>query len=36
MDSHLAELVRTGRVDFDTALEKCHHDEDFLRLCGRA
>jgi twitching motility protein PilT len=36
MDSHLAELVRTGRVDFETALEKCHHDEDFLRLCGRA
>jgi twitching motility protein PilT len=36
MDSHLAELVRTGRVEFETALEKCHHDEDFLRLCGRA
>jgi twitching motility protein PilT len=36
MDSHLAELVRSGRVAFETALEKCHHDEDFLRLCGRA
>jgi twitching motility protein PilT len=36
MDSHLAELVRMGRVDYDSALEKCHHAEDFKRLCGRA
>ena len=36
MDSHLAELVRTGRVTYDTALEKCHHVEDFIRLCGRS
>ncbi len=36
MDSHLADLVRTGKVGFDAALEKCHHVEDFKRLCGRA
>ena len=35
MDQHLAELVRTGRVSYDTALEKCHHVEDFNRLCGK-
>ncbi len=36
MDQHLAELVRRGRVTYDAALEKCHHVEDFKRLCGRA
>ncbi len=36
MDQHLAELVRAGRVTYETALEKCHHVEDFNRLCGRA
>jgi twitching motility protein PilT len=36
MDQHLAELVRKGRVTYDAALEKCHHVEDFNRLCGRA
>ena len=36
MDQHLAELVKTGTVTFDAALEKCHHVEDFQRLCGRA
>jgi twitching motility protein PilT len=35
MDAHLAELVRKGRITYDTALEKCHHVEDFNRLCGR-
>jgi twitching motility protein PilT len=35
MDSHLADLVRQGRVTYDAALEKCHHVEDFNRLCGR-
>jgi len=35
MDQHLAELVRAGRVTYDAALEKCHHVEDFNRLCGR-
>ncbi len=36
MDAHLAELVRKGTVTYDAALEKCHHVEDFNRLCGRA
>jgi twitching motility protein PilT len=36
MDQHLAELVRKGKVSYDAALEKCHHVEDFNRLCGRA
>ena len=36
MDQHLAELVKKGRVTYDAALEKCHHVEDFQRLCGRA
>jgi len=35
MDSHLAQLVRQGRITYDAALEKCHHVEDFNRLCGR-
>ena len=36
MDQHLAELVRQGKITYDAALEKCHHVEDFNRLCGRA
>jgi twitching motility protein PilT len=36
MDQHLAELVKKGKVTYDVALEKCHHVEDFQRLCGRA
>jgi len=36
MDQHLAELVRMGRISYETALEKCHHVEDFNRLVGRA
>ena len=36
MDQHLAELVKKGKVTYDAALEKCHHVEDFNRLCGRA
>jgi twitching motility protein PilT len=35
MDSHLAQLVKQGKVTYDAALEKCHHVEDFNRLCGR-
>jgi twitching motility protein PilT len=35
MDQHLAELVKSGRVSYETGLEKCHHVEDFNRLCGR-
>ena len=36
MDQHLADLVKAGRVGYDAAIEKCHHVEDFNRLCGRA
>jgi twitching motility protein PilT len=36
MDQHLAELVRRNKITYDAALEKCHHVEDFNRLCGRA
>jgi len=36
MDQHLAELVKSGRISYDTGLEKCHHAEDFNRLAGRA
>ena len=35
MDSHLAQLVRQGRITYDAAVEKCHHVEDFKRLAGR-
>ena len=35
MDSHLAALVRQGRISYDAAVEKCHHIEDFNRLAGR-
>jgi twitching motility protein PilT len=36
MDQHLSELVKSGRITYDTGIEKCHHVEDFNRLCGRA
>ncbi|MFL6240724.1 MAG: type IV pilus twitching motility protein PilT [Actinomycetes bacterium] len=36
MDQHLAELVKSGRITYETGIEKCHHVEDFNRLCGRA
>jgi twitching motility protein PilT len=36
LDQHLAELVKGGRITYETALEKCHHVEDFNRLAGRA
>ena len=36
MDQHLAELVKANKITYDAALEKCHHSEDFNRLCGRA
>ena len=35
LDQHLAELVRVGRITYETAMEKCHHVEDFNRLLGR-
>jgi twitching motility protein PilT len=36
MDQHLADLVKSGKISFDTGVEKCHHVDDFTRLCGRA
>jgi twitching motility protein PilT len=36
LDQHLAELVKAGRVTYETGLEKCHHVEDFNRLTGRS
>jgi twitching motility protein PilT len=36
LDQHLADLVRTRRITYEAGLEKCHHVEDFNRLCGRA
>lgn len=35
LDQHLADLVKTGKVTYEVALEKCHHVEDFNRLTGR-
>jgi twitching motility protein PilT len=35
MDQHLAELVKKGRVNYDAALERCHHVEEFSRLTGK-
>jgi len=35
LDQHIAELVRSGRVTYETGLEKCHNVEDFQRLTGR-
>ena len=35
MDQHLAELVRKGNVTYESALERCHHVEEFNRLAGR-
>ncbi len=36
MDAHLSLLVRQNRITYEAALEKCHHVDDFNRLCGRA
>jgi Tfp pilus assembly ATPase PilU len=35
MDQSLAELVRTGRVTFDVAVERAANAEDLRRLLGR-
>jgi twitching motility protein PilT len=35
MDAHLADLVRRGRIDYQHGLQRCHHVEDYNRLCGR-
>ena len=34
LDQNLAELVRTGRITYDTGFEKCHSPEDYTRLAG--
>ena len=36
MDQSLADLVRRGYISYDKGLERCHHAEDYNRLCGRA
>jgi twitching motility protein PilT len=36
MDQHLADLVRRGYISYEKGLERCHHAEDYNRLCGRA
>jgi twitching motility protein PilT len=35
MDQSLADLVRRGQITYDLGLERCHHAEDYARLCGR-
>ncbi|WPF84006.1 PilT/PilU family type 4a pilus ATPase [Sanguibacter sp. 4.1] len=35
LDQHLADLVRTGQISYETGLEKCHHVEDYNKLTGR-
>ncbi len=35
MDQHLADLVKTGAISYETGVDKCHHVEDFNRLAGR-
>jgi twitching motility protein PilT len=36
MDQSLADLVKSGKVAFDTALERCHNAEDLSKLSGRS
>jgi len=36
MDQHLAELVKSGKVAYEVAVDMCHSYEEFNRLCGRA
>jgi twitching motility protein PilT len=35
LDQNLADLVRTGKVTYEVALEKSHHLEDFNKMVGR-
>ncbi|HEU4397105.1 MAG TPA: type IV pilus twitching motility protein PilT [Actinomycetota bacterium] len=35
MDQSLAGLVQRGYVSYELAVERCHHPDDFNRLCGR-
>jgi len=36
LDQSLAQLVKAGRISYETGCEKAHHIEDFNRLAGRA
>ena len=35
MDQHLAEIVKSGKVRYEAALERCHKVEEFNRLAGK-
>ncbi|MGH2794206.1 MAG: type IV pilus twitching motility protein PilT [Actinomycetota bacterium] len=35
MDQSLADLVKAGKISFETALERCHNAEDLTKLSGR-
>ena len=35
MDQSLAELVRSGKIAYELALERCHNPEDLSKLLGR-
>jgi twitching motility protein PilT len=35
LDQHLADLVKEGKISYETGLEKAHHVEDYNRLTGR-
>ena len=35
LDQHLANLIKTGVITYETGLDKCHNVEDFTRLAGR-
>src|SRR5919106_232481 len=35
MDQHLAELVRTGRITYETAADRCHSVDELNRMLGR-
>ena len=35
MDQHLAEIVKSGKVRYEVALERCHKVEEFNRLVGK-
>jgi len=36
LDQSLADLVKNRKITFEQGLDKCHHVEDYNRLCGRA
>jgi twitching motility protein PilT len=35
MDQHLAELVRAGRITYETAADRCHSVDELNRMLGR-